>query len=131
MTIRDPSSNDGRPDLFDLWRQHHFDTEQVAGIAGVSEQAILCMLRFQPVPISIAKRVLAVMERLFRGGYGLATVKVNLLFQQEAEEMDAADLASIGRVLKNSREYSVNPALKEAFRQQLWQSIQAQKENRT
>jgi hypothetical protein len=132
MTIRrDPSSNDGRPDLFDLWKQHHFDTEQVAKIACVSEQAVLCMLRFQPVPIGVAKRVLAVVERLFQGGYNLLTVKIKILDAKEAEEMDASDLAAIGRVLKETREYSIDPVFTEAIRKRFLSQCQAQKENRT
>jgi hypothetical protein len=126
-TRHDPSGNDTRPDLFDLWRIHYFNTEDIATLAGVPEQTILAMLRFRPVPMGVAQRVLGIIESLFPGGYGLATVKVSILDSREAEEMDAADLAVIGRMLHETREYATCPVFKETLRQRLLQQAQARR----
>jgi len=107
----DPSANDMRPFFFDLWKRYHFHTATLAELADVPEDMILAMLRFQPVPPPIAERVLAVVDDVFKEGYTLSSVKVNLFSIEE-------EINVIGQILRETREYAINPVFKEALQQQ-------------
>jgi hypothetical protein len=74
----EPSETDTRPDLFDLWKKHHFHTWALAFIADVPEQTILTMLRRRPVVRADAVKVLSRLSQLMDQNYTLETVKVNL-----------------------------------------------------
>ncbi len=71
-------SDDTRPFFPELWTRHHFQTDIVACEAGVPEDTVLTMLRYQSVRSQDATRVLAALSRLYHEDYSLSTVRVRL-----------------------------------------------------
>ncbi len=79
-----PNANeDCRPRLIDLWGKLRFRSDTLADEAGVSEDVILRMFRYQEVKRSTAEKILAALSRLTRQEYTLETVRVEL-DQEEA-----------------------------------------------
>ena len=70
---------DERPFFMDLWREHRFRVDLVAIQAGVSEDTVLSMLRYQPVSREEAQKVLAALSKLYHQEYTLLTVSLRLL----------------------------------------------------
>jgi len=77
--MSDVATTDTRPFFMDIWREHRFRADLVAYRAGVSEETVLTMLRFQPVESGDTTKVLAVLSRLYRQEYTLFTVRVRLI----------------------------------------------------
>jgi hypothetical protein len=73
------ATTDTRPFFMDIWREHRFHVDIVARGAGVSEDTVLTMLRFQAVEERDATKVLAMFSRLYRQKYTLETVRVRLI----------------------------------------------------
>lgn len=73
-----PSQTDTRPYLFDLWKEHHFDTLMLAVASGVSPQAVRLMLRYETVSRTEAGKVLFTLSQLLHQNYTLETVRVNV-----------------------------------------------------
>jgi len=76
---------DGRPFFMDLWREHRFRVDLVASEAGLSEETVLSMLRYQPVSREEAQKVLAALSKLYHREYSLLTVSVRLLAEGDAD----------------------------------------------
>jgi hypothetical protein len=77
--MNDVSTTDTRPFFMDLWREHRFRVDLVARGAGVSDETVFTMLRFQAVEAQDATKVLAVLSHLYRQEYTLFTVRVRLI----------------------------------------------------
>jgi hypothetical protein len=80
---------DGRPFFMDLWREHRFHVDLVASQAGVSEETVLSMLRYQPVDEEEAQKVLAALGKLYYQEYTLLTVSVRLLAEGDTSAQTA------------------------------------------
>ena len=76
--MTDPLEPDTRPFFVDLWREHRFRVDLVAKGAGVSENAVLTMLRHEAVGKQEAQKVLATLSHLYQQEYTLETVRVNV-----------------------------------------------------
>ena len=72
-----------RPRLSDIWNKSRFGSDDLAEEAGVSEDVILSMFRFQEVNRETAETVLSALSRLTGKEYTLENVRVNL----DQEEM--------------------------------------------
>ena len=72
-----------RPRLSDLWRWLRFGSDILAKEAGVPEDIILSLFRFQEVNRATAEKVLAALSRLTGHDYTLENVRINL----DPEEM--------------------------------------------
>jgi hypothetical protein len=70
---------DTRPFFMDIWREHRLRVDIVARGAGVSQETIFTMLRFQPVESRDATKVLATLSRLYQQEYTLFTVRMRLI----------------------------------------------------
>jgi len=77
--MSDVATTDTRPFFMDLWHKYRFRADLVAYRAGVSEEMVLTMLRFQPVESQDATQVLAVLSRLYGQEYTLFTVRIRLI----------------------------------------------------
>jgi hypothetical protein len=115
--VRDPSANDMRPFFLDLWKQYHFDTATLAGLADVAEDEVLAMLRFQPVSRAIAEGVLAIVSDAFpEEGYTLSSVKVNL----------SPPPCTIEGILNETSSYAINPEFKDSLQKTLLRQFKEQ-----
>jgi hypothetical protein len=65
--------------MMDLWRIHRFRVDVVASRAGVSEQTVLALLRYQPVPREEAQKVLSTLSTLYQQEYTFSTVSVPVI----------------------------------------------------
>lgn len=70
---------DKRPNLFDLWRQHHFDIGTLSLATNLSESTILAMLRYQPIRQKDAEKVLSKLGSQLHHDLTLETVHVPLI----------------------------------------------------
>ena len=77
------SNADTRPRLIDLWDRLRFRSDDLAEEAGVSEDVILTIFRYQEVTRETAEKVLYALSRLCNRKYTLENVRVNL----DREEM--------------------------------------------
>jgi len=67
--MSDVATTDTRPFFMDIWREHRFRADLVARRAGVLEETVLTMLRFQPVEARDAASVLAILSHLYQQEY--------------------------------------------------------------
>jgi hypothetical protein len=65
--------------FMDLWQAHRFRVDLVADRAGVPEDTIYTMLRYQPVKENEAQKILATLSTLYQQEYTLSTVSVWVL----------------------------------------------------
>jgi hypothetical protein len=77
--MTDYATTDTRPFFMDIWREHRFRVDLVASGAGVPEDTVLTMLRFQAVEARDATKVLSILSHLYRQEYTLFTVRVRLI----------------------------------------------------
>jgi hypothetical protein len=82
--MTDVTTTDTRPFFMDIWREHRFRVDLVARGAGISEETVFTMLRFQAVKARDASQVLAELSRLYRREYTLKTVRVRLIGEEDA-----------------------------------------------
>ena len=66
------------PFFMDLWRVHRFRVDLVASQAGVPEETVHTMLRYQPVKKEEAQKVLALLSMVYHQEYTLDTVCIRL-----------------------------------------------------
>jgi len=76
--MSEPSGTDKRPDLFDLRREHHFDTSALSLATNVSETTILLALQGKPIAKVNAKRKLKKLSSFERQEYNLQTVPTKI-----------------------------------------------------
>ena len=78
-----------QPRLIDLWVQFRFGSDALAKEAGVPEEVILSLFRFQEVNRATAEKVLAALSRLTRQEYTLENVRINLDQEEMRREQES------------------------------------------
>jgi hypothetical protein len=69
------SNDDTRPRLYDLWSILHFRSDVLAEKAGISEDVILRMFRYEEVKRDTAEKVLAALSSITGQKYTLKKCK--------------------------------------------------------
>ena len=77
--MSDVATTDTRPFFMDLWQKYRFRVDIVAREAGVQEEVVFTMLRFQPVEARDATKVLTILSSLYQQEYTLFTVRIRLI----------------------------------------------------
>jgi hypothetical protein len=77
--MNNPVDGDRRPDLFDLWKQHHFCVEALCLLYKLRQETILAMLRHKAVFRNEAAKVLCVLSKVLHQNYNLHNVRVRTI----------------------------------------------------